>query len=392
MANDMRVLQVLGSLNVAVGGPAYAVKRLVEHMSALGVGSNVWTFNYPSRDMKVNFKNDAQHFIAPYLLLSNKFAGWNPWAQAHLHRIAAAHNILHVHGHWLFGNGYAYRVAADQCRPIVVSPRGMLEPWALNVKKLKKKVAWILYEKKNLDSASLFHATSFMEAESIRRLGFKQPIALIPNGIDAVSDESLQGLRLRERGKKTLLFLSRVDSKKGLERLFAIWQRQVKHFSDWQLVIAGNGHFRYVSMLKKSLREKGMDSSVKWMGFVEGDAKNILYAGASLFILPTFSENFGNVIGEALSFGVPVITTNGTPWQQIQSEKCGWYTENNEFAIERALVEAMGSSAATLKEMGERGRCFVEKNYSWVKVAQRMVDTYKWLLGSNEKPDWILSS
>jgi len=385
MSKTIKALQILGSVDVRVGGPAYSVKNLTEHLNALEVKTDIWTFNYPYQDQKINLNQGGEHFVAPDSFLSRKFAAWNPRAKNHLNAIVSNYDVIHNHGHWLFGNAYARMVSQQMKKPVMISSRGLLEPWALGWRSLKKKLALQLFENENIKAANIFHATSHQEAENMRRFGIKQPIAVIPNGIDlmsaTVSAETLS--------KKQILFLSRIDPKKGLERLFSIWQRQAKRFPEWELVVAGNGCESYMARLKEDARGKGLDSSVRWAGFVQGEDKTKLFNQASAFILPTFSENFGIAIGEALSHGVPVITTNGTPWNEIQTEKCGWYTENNEASIEKALIEALNTPAQALKEMGMRGKALIEKKYTWPNVAKEMVDTYRWMLKVGDKPDCV---
>ena len=380
MSRELKVLQVIGSMDARTGGPSYSIKALADHLHHYEIKTDIWTFNYPYQDKPIKLKNNAQHFIAPDFFLSRKLSSWNPWIKSSLRSIIGKYDLIHNNGQWLMGNYYAHLLAERVGKPLIVSPRGMLEPWALGSKELKKKIAWRLYEKRNLDSAAVFHATSPAEAASLRRLGFRQPIAVIPNGVE------LNPVAFGEKEKKTVLFLSRIDIKKGLERLISIWGRKMGCFPDWELVIAGDGDKGYLNQLKKSVQDKGMSGRVRWAGFAGDEMKKCLYENASVFILPTFSENFGNAIAEALSFGVPVVTTEGTPWNDIQVERCGWYVKNSEPAIEAALVEALQTSAVNLVEMGMRGRQLIEKKYSWPKVAGEMAQTYQWILKMRDTP------
>lgn len=380
MSRELKVLQVIGSLDARTGGPSCSIKSLAEHLHNHEIKTDIWTFNYPYKDRPVKLKNHSQHFIAPDFFLCRKLLSWNPWIKGSLAAIINKYDLIHNNGQWLMGNYYARLLAGRARKPLIISPRGMLEPWALGSKELKKKIAWRLYEKRNLDSAVAFHATSSAEAESLRRLGFRQPIAVISNGVE------LSSVAVDTKQKKTVLFLSRIDVKKGLERLISIWGRQMSSFPDWELVIAGDGDKRYMSQLKKSVQDKGMSGRVRWAGFVEDEMKKSLYKNASVFILPTFSENFGNAIAEALSSGIPVVTTKGTPWDDIQTERCGWYVENSEKAIETALAEALQTSAVSLAEMGNRGRQLIERKYSWPKIAGQMAQTYEWILKRRSSP------
>jgi glycosyltransferase involved in cell wall biosynthesis len=274
--------------------------------------------------------------------------------------------------------------ARDAGCTTVLSARGMLEPWALNHKRLKKWLAWHLYQKKDLVRVNAFHATSFQEMNSIRKLGFNQPVIVLPNGVDlpveATCDE-------RSSCPRILLFLSRINPKKGLDILIAAWSRLRP--KGWKLIIAGNNDANYCPHLMKMIRDGNVTDSVEYVGAVFGEAKSRLFRKASMFILPSYSENFGIVVAEAMAFGLPVIATHGAPWEELPLRGCGWHVPANTESLQDVLSSALSLNSEQLAEMGSRGRAFCQAAFSWRKIGEEMVSAYRYLLGQDSKPECV---
>jgi glycosyltransferase involved in cell wall biosynthesis len=315
--------------------------------------------------------------------------------------------LIHDNGVWLPSNHHAAAAARRFRIPFVVSPRGMLTPWAMSAGAWKKRLAWTAYQKRDVRSAALLHATSDQEAEEFRRLGLRNPIAIIPNGIDSPADSNLRfplstfGESDSRSAPRTLLFLSRVHRKKGLLDLVHAWARLrapsplapssalPAPCSNWRVVIAGPDEDGHQRQLEAAAAAAGVRDDFTFIGPVDDHAKWALYRSADLFVLPSYSENFGIVIGEALACGVPVITTRATPWREIEQHRCGWWIEPGAETLAAALREALSLSANELAQMGQRGRVLIQRSYSWTAAAQQMLAAYEWLLGRRAKPDCI---
>lgn len=297
--------------------------------------------------------------------------------------------IIHNHGLWLPLNHWAARYASQRQIPMIIQPHGMLEPWALNHRAWKKRIALAMFQRHDLESARALIATSSEEFENIRKLGLRQPIAVIPNGVKIdVKDVSCMDSSRKSDVIRTVLFLSRIHPKKGLVNLISAWSKIDSQ--GWRLVVAGsdeNGHLQEIKTLAAHL---GIEVSVEFVGMVEGELKSRLYRHADLFVLPTHSENFGVVVAEALAYGVPVITTHGAPWQDLVTYRCGWWIEIGVEPLVRTLQQAMLLSDDERQKMGNCGQSYVQR-FDWGIIAQQTAELYGWVLGIGPKPDFILT-
>lgn len=301
---------------------------------------------------------------------------------------------LHLHGLWQFTAFVANRWQRSTGRPLVVSPHGMLEPWALQQSRWKKRLAGLAFQSECLHRAACIRATSEMEAESIRSAGCRNPIILIPNGV--AIPRSLPDKPSREDRTRTALFLSRIHPKKGLPELLHAWRKasdcDPKTVSGWQLLIVGpdeGGHLAEVLRLADQL---GLGKAVRYGGSVWNEEERaLLYRSADFFVLPTFSENFGMVIAEALASGTPVVTTVGAPWRELESHGCGQWIPFGIEPLTESLLSLMRADDTERALMGKRGQDLVSRRYGWASVGLKMAETYRWLFGG-DRPEFVLGS
>jgi glycosyltransferase involved in cell wall biosynthesis len=295
-------------------------------------------------------------------------------------RLESGCSLVHAHGLWDSGS-IACRLALPGSEvPFVLSPRGMLEPWALQYHAWKKRLARIAWQDAVLARVSMFHATSDAEARSIRGLGLSQPIAVIPNGVRAPA--RLEAGR-RDSGPRRCVFLSRLHPKKGIPLLLEAWEAVAP--AGWELVIAGYGepaHVQEVEAAVGRVRQPG----VSLIGELRDAEKWRFLTTADLFVLPSHSENFGIAVAEAIAAGLPVITTTATPWQVLQDQELGWWVPPTGASIATALAEAVSMERSELAARGARAAEHVGRHLSWRAIGERMVACYDWLLGHGSLP------
>jgi len=295
-------------------------------------------------------------------------------------------DAVHILGIWRPFNQLAQLRAHSCKRPVLLSTLGMLEPWALSHKALKKRMGMALYQRALLERADVLHAASIPEAENLRALGLKAPIAVIQHAVDVPRSE--RKLPCEASPPKSALFLSRLHPKKGLLSLVEAWARAAPQ--GWRVIVAGpdqDGHRREV---ERAVALRGVAHSFVFVGAVYGEARARLLRESDLLVLPSHSENFGFVVAEALACGRPVITTTATPWRDLQTTGSGYWVEPDVASLAEALSHATSRDAAELNEMGERGRALIMTKYSWPTVIAQHVATYRWLVGEEPKPSCVV--
>lgn len=297
--------------------------------------------------------------------------------------------IIHNHGMWQWNSVYPGQVARRTGATLICSPRGTFSKWAMGQGSRAKRLFWPTFQRPACEASRCFHATSPAEADDIRALGFRQPITVIPNGIDVPPENKLTFER-----ERMILFLGRVHPVKGIDFLLRAWSLLQDRHMDWSLCIAGSdegyyGTNGYLRELQELTQRLGL-SRVRFVGDVRGEAKEALLSSAALFVLPTHSENFGVAVAEALAWSVPCIVTKGAPWGGLHRERAGWWIDRDIDAISSALDEAMATDEQARWEMGARGRKWVSEEFSWPSIGLRMAQTYAWLQGDGPRPDSVV--
>lgn len=283
--------------------------------------------------------------------------------------------VVHHAGIWTLANRSVAAVCHARGVPLVVSPRGMLDPWSLSYHAWRKRVAWWLYARRALSRASLVHATSELEASAVRATRVGNPVVVVPNGVMPPTGEWIWP---KDQVRRRALFLSRLHPKKGLSLLLEVWAKAQP--TGWELMIAGPEDGVEVESLKRQAEELGISENIKWEGAIADGDKWALYRSADLFVLPTLAENFGLVVAEALASGVPVVTTTAAPWSGLVDHRCGWWVEPEAEALVRAMRDAVALSAEERARMGERGRLWVEQAFSWPAIGRQMAEVYRGLV------------
>ena len=373
----MKILSFVSSLDMSSGGPSRSVPMLVKGLAELGVDITLMTIR--SENMNIHALEGT---TAKLKVLSPSFSR----KEIAKYLADERFELIQIQSVWEMPYHKVILEARKQNIPYIVTPRGMLEPWSLSQKKWKKKLAWWLYQRNDVQKSACVFTTAKMEAEHVSNLGITTCKVVIPNGIETDAypcKSSVEGV------KKQVLFLSRVHVKKGIELLFEAWKRLHTDYADWQLLVIGNGEAEYIHSLENRVESLGLKDSIKILPPVFGEAKIKVYQESALFCLPSFSENFGMVIAEAMSCGTPVITTTNCPWEILNETDTGWCVDLSVDNLERALREAMGMDANALYDMGQRASKFIFDNFDYRSVTRKTLRLYEWLLNSGEKPEFV---
>jgi glycosyltransferase involved in cell wall biosynthesis len=290
-------------------------------------------------------------------------------------------DIVHQHGIWQYSGIISARLREARGVPLIVSPHGMLAPRAMAHRASRKRLAWWLYQRRVLEAADMFHVTSDRERDDVRALGLRQPVAVVPFGIDVPEACPVR----TNSGPLTALFLSRIHPIKGILDLVHAWG-QVRP-AGWRLVIAGPDECGHTAEVAAAVKQLGLAESVSLRGACWGADRDSLMDASDLFVLPSHSENFGLIVAEACARGLPVITTQGTPWRSIQDNGCGWWVPVGVEGLSEGLQEACRLERSELEAVGRRGWQMVASSYSWQTATDRLLSVYDWLLGRGPRPD-----
>ena len=375
----MKVIQTVSGIGMESAGPSYSVPGLCRGLKGAGVDVQLHARMRKGQDFPFNY-------VAYPYLRSRFLPGHTPVMLKGLCRACRDADILHSHSLWNMPSVYPARAVKGTDCKLVVAPRGALSTWALHKGYIKKKIFGWLFQNRVLRQADMFHATAESEYLDIRRLGYRQPVVIIPNGIDVSEETAETGVPTK---RCRVVFLSRIHPKKNLELLLRVWSHLENEFSDWTLSIVGPDKMNEYAERMKDLVVRLKCQRVTFEGELKGIDKLNFLRESSFLVLPTHSENFGMVVAESLSCGTPVICSHGAPWQGLVPNKCGWWVPIDESAFLNAMREAMSMKQDEIAEMGERGRKWMRHDFSWTAIGVKMKVAYEWLLGQGEKPEWV---
>ena len=303
-----------------------------------------------------------------------------------------AADVSHVAGLWMYPSAAHARWARRARHPYVISPHGMLDGWALRNSAGRKRVAARLFERGHLEGAGCLHALCASEVDAIRAFGLKNPVCVVPNGIDLPSPSlRLQGPAWAGRfpaDRQVLLFLGRLHPKKGLQPLLRAWS--LVRPANWQLVIAGwdqGGHLRELEDLAAS---SGLGGSVCFCGPLHGPDKAAAYAAAHAFVLPSFSEGLPMTILEAWAYGVPVLMTPACNLPEGFSARAAYEISTDPARMAGQLEHFFALPAEERIAMGHRGRALAARQFSWDRIAADLLSVYRWIMGAGPRPSCVL--
>jgi glycosyltransferase involved in cell wall biosynthesis len=387
----MNIVHVTSWLSRRGGGIPPVIWALARETRRRGLNTAVVGLNdeWVKDDCKADgFPFDAGKVLGPAAI------GFSPELKERLQARAQSPGVIHSHGLWMYPGLAARKCAGKNGCPLLISPHGMLEPWAVNHSSWKKKLAGRLFEQENLHKAGCLHALCLPEAENFRRYGLKNPIAVIPNGVDMDEFTGQTADAIVEKfpelkGRRHILFLSRLHRKKGLENLLKAWQKMAPEFKDWQLVIAGSGEPAYENELKAISGNLISKKNIVFFGPVYGETKKQILAAADVFILPSFSEGFSVAILEAAAAGLPVLLTPECNFPELAKANAAIEISTDISGIESGLRQILTSPQEQRKAMGVHGCNLVKKSYTWPVITEQMCRVYDWLAGNAPRPETV---
>jgi glycosyltransferase involved in cell wall biosynthesis len=237
----------------------------------------------------------------------------------------------------------------------------------------------------NLMRSSFLHATAPMERDHFRRLGLTPPIAVIPNGVET---PDLARFPKRQEALRRVLFLARINPKKGIDLLLKSWRNLQDTILDWELHISGNPNGNHLAEMQTLAERLGV-KRVRFECPISAQRKWDLYRNSELYVLPTRGDNWAVTISDALSFGVPAIVSKEAPWEGLETYGCGWWVDLSVEALTECLRGVLRTEPELLRQMGARGREWMIREFSWGSVGRKMKRTYEWVIHGGPVPEWV---
>jgi glycosyltransferase involved in cell wall biosynthesis len=381
----VKILHVIPSVGPRRGGPSFAVRSIASGLAACGVETHVATTddNGPGKRLDVPYgqprvEDGAAYWYFPrqseFYLYSAPFSGW-------MWRHAADYDLIHIHALFSWCSNMAAYIASRLGVPYVIRPVGVLNRWGMQERRpWLKRLSFALIERHLLQDAAFIHYTAEQERVEAAHCGFRDRPVIIPNPVETPDANGLRG-ELRRRypelqNRRLALFLSRIDRKKGLDLLIPAFAGVLREMPDSALVIAGDGDDALKESLTAQCRALGIEGSVFWPGFLSGNAKAAALADADIFVLPSYSENFGIAVVEAMALGIPVIVTEQVAiCREVAASRSGLIVAAAVDPIRNAILELF-SDRGLLNSLGSNAMATARSQFSTPAVIQKLIAAY----------------
>lgn len=385
VGEKLKVLHVIPSVGPARGGPSAAIRALTRSLVEGGCDVDVVTTDDNGRhrlDVSLNEEVIEQGVCYRYFRRQIYFYTVSlplaRWVKKHV----SDYDVVHVHALFSFAPAAAGRHARRHAIPYVVRPLGTLGAWGMRQKGFLKKVSYGLIERNLLRHASAVHFTSHTEADAARNYVPPGRSVIVPNPVEPPRTAQMDGNLLRSRypqlsDQLLLIFLSRLDPKKGLDLLLPAVAQLQNRIPDMALVVAGAGSVSYETWVRAEVTRLGIDDRVVMLGEVAGGDKWSVLASGDVFVLPSREENFGIAVAEAMSIGLPVVVGSGVAIaRDIEAAGAGLVT-NYDVADLAAKLHTLGSDQSLRRRMGSEGRSLVHRKFSPSGVSSQLIQLYQ---------------
>ena len=381
----MKVLILTYSVTRSAGGVFDAVRDLFVNSAFKKHQLKIFSFIDENIDKdRPSWKGIPMKLFKPFPML------YSPKIRKDL--LKESPDIFHMEALWRYPQLLMVAWKKHKKAPIVCTPHGMLDPYIIKNQGVVKRLVSKLFFQKSLEAVDCYHALCQKELEDIRAYGLKQPVAIIPNGIN-LPDPDLNFEKTDK--KKHLLYLGRLHKKKGvdllLKALAAINKEKKEMLDNWQIDLVGWDHEGCKAELEKIVEDNHLDDLVVFHGGLFGENKQRMYANADGYILPSHGEGLPMTVLEAWSWKIPVIMTPECHLPEGYSANAAIEINDNVESVCNGLKTFLGMSDKERQSMGMRGYNLVRENFTWDVSAKKMIEVYEWLLGNLEKPDFIYS-
>lgn len=395
----MKILHVIPSLSKLKGGPTQIILEMVKALRDCGVDVEIATtddngeqrLELPLRQI-LEYEQVPVWFLPRFspplkdFIFSTELATW-------LWKNSKNYDLIHTHYLFSFAPTCAAAIARYQKIPYIVIPYGMLTPWALGHQKLKKQIYSII-ERHNLNQAVAIHCSTAEETRDVKNFQVSTPSFVVPYGVHLPTLQPQAKQQIRQiygipETRPIVLFLSRLHQKKRPDLLIEALKKLTFENQDFHLIIAGSGDAEYVAYLTNLVSSLGLQSQTSMVGFVTGEAKDLLLQGSDVFVLPSFSENFGIAVAEAMAAGCSVIVSPDVQIApEIAENKAGLVVAGEVDTVASAIAQLLASPSLR-HQLGENGKRLVSSRYSWKAIAQNLQLVYSAVIQKQPLPQFL---
>lgn len=393
----LKILLVTPYLGSIYGGTSKVVTQLAQGFGNLGITVDIITTDANGSgnlDVPLNVWVQEKYYRVQYFscwhrndfIVSRSLIGW-------LFDHVIDYNLVHTNTVFAPLVLLTHWVCKLRKIPYVMTPHGMLEPWALSYKAWKKRFYYAMFEKPALQQAGAIQVLAASEANNLNSLGLKCPLVVVPNGIHGQEFESLPDPEIfyqkfpSTRNKTLILFLGRLDPKKGLDLLAPAFARVHQQFPQTHLVVAGPDSIGFLPKVQSFLAQAGCLNEVTFTGMLTGSLKYAALAAADLYVAPSYSEGFSMSVLEGMASGLPCVITTGCNFPEAAVVKAAHVVNIDADAIADALIQCLANPDEA-KAMGDRAREFIFQNYTGERSAQKLIQVYKAIINGKSLPEY----
>jgi glycosyltransferase involved in cell wall biosynthesis len=388
----MKILFVIPALGSVYGGPSKCVLDLAEVLGRQGVDLDIvtTTANGANRlNIPTQIWIKEKFYRIQYFSYSNFIDYKFSWSLTRwLFQNISNYDLVHTHAIFSYPTLPAHLACQIYKIPYLMTPHGMLEPWALSYKSRKKNFYFNLFEKRSLQRAIAIQILASTEAINVKQLGLKSPLVLVPNGIYQNDFQELPNSEIfyqkfpEIRNKTLILFLGRIDPKKGLDLLAIAFKKIHIQFPDTHLILAGPDNINFSPTVKDYFSEVNCLDAVTFTGMLTGTLKYATLAAADIYVAPSYSEGFSVSVLEGMASGLPCVITTGCNFPEAIGEKAALVVDIDATQIGDAILWCLANPEES-RQMGDRARKLIFEKYTWDNISKIMIETYTNILTKN---------